>query len=128
MGPPTQVVYLPLADDARVYRAYPFSDSLNKKTGRPEPRLFYRKATETALSVGLSKQAITDLYPTSVGMCELIIASVRDCPDALDVIQDGDRHGSITGVPLRTEDQLKAIRIAKYLVRIAHHCPEGYTG
>ena len=49
-------IYPELDLAARVYRAYPFSDSFNARTGKPMPKLFYRKADELGLSVGLSRE------------------------------------------------------------------------
>jgi hypothetical protein len=123
MGTSTLVAYAVLASDTEVYRAYPFPDSYNRKTGKVEPKLFYRKQAEEALSVGLSKQAILELYSNASGMCSLVIGAVRESPDPLDVVQDTPLHASITGVPLRSEDQERALRIAKYLSRIATHSP-----
>jgi predicted RNA-binding protein YlqC (UPF0109 family) len=56
-------------------------------------------------------------------MCSLLIQQIVDCPDQLSVVQDGVAHANIMGIPTRAEDQEKALRIAKYLVRIATHCP-----
>jgi hypothetical protein len=47
MGTPGQVVYPELESTAEVYRAYPFPDSFDSRTGKPKPKLFYRKAHET---------------------------------------------------------------------------------
>lgn len=55
-------------------------------------------------------------------MCRLIVGDIVDCPDPLYLIQDAIDHAEIRGVPTRDEDQEKALRIAKYLARIAEHC------
>jgi hypothetical protein len=84
--------------------------------------LFYRKDKEAGLSVGLSKEAVLDQYPGAAGMCSLVIQEVIESPDQLSVVQDDIAHANIMGVPTRAEDQEKALRIAKYLVRVATHC------
>jgi hypothetical protein len=121
MGTSGQVVYPELAPDDEVYRAYPFPDSFNKRTGKPMPKLFYRKATESGLSVGLFPEGTLLRYPGAVGMCRLIVHDIADCPDPLQLIRDAIDHAEITGVPTRDEDQERALRIAKYLARIAVH-------
>jgi hypothetical protein len=118
MGTPGQIVYPELEPSAEVYRAYPFPDSYNSRTGKPKPKLFYRKANETGLSVGLSPAGTLLRYPGAVGMCRLIVGDIIDCPDPLRVVQDAI-DPEIRGVPARDEDQEKALRIAKYLARIA---------
>jgi hypothetical protein len=123
MGTPGEVVYAVLEPDADVYRAYPFPDSYNGRTGKPLPKLFYRKASETGLSVGLSPEGTLLRYPGAAGMCRLIVRDIADCPDPLRVVQDAIDHAEIRGVPTRDEDQETALRIAKYLSRIADHCP-----
>jgi hypothetical protein len=52
-------------------------------------------------------------------MCRLIVRDIVDCPDPLRVVQDAVDHAEIRGVPTRDEDQERALRIAKYLARIA---------
>jgi hypothetical protein len=89
------------------------------------PKLFYRKARETGLSVGLSPAGTLLRYPGAAGMCRLIIRDIVDCPDPLRVVQDAVDHAEIRGVPTRDEDQETALRIAKYLARIAENCPGG---
>jgi len=127
MGPPAQLVYAPLAPERQVYRAYPFPDSFSTKTGKPIPKLFYRKTNEEGLSVGLSIDAIKQIYPYAAGACSLVVNNIRACDDVLDVIQDGPQHAEISGVPLRAEDQEKALRIARYLARIAEDCSAEYS-
>lgn len=124
MGTPGQVVFPELDPTDEVYRAYPFSDSFNRRTGKPMPKLFYRKAAETGLSVGLSPAGTLLRYPGAVGMCRLIVRDIVDCPDPLHLVQDAIDHAEIRGVPTRDEDQEKALRIAKYLARIAEHCAD----
>lgn len=119
MGTPGQVVYPELEPNAGVFRAYPFPDSFNGRTGKPMPKLFYRKANETGLSVGLSPAGTLLRYPGAVGMCRLIVQDIVDCPDPLRVVQDAVDHAEISGVPTRDEDQETALRIAKFLARIA---------
>jgi hypothetical protein len=132
MGPVADPIEWPALDpDATVYRAYPFPDSLNPKTGKPVPKLFYRKADELGLSIGLSRLGLRDRFPGAVGMCKLIVGDVNipdvgilGCIDPLHIVQDEADHAEIRGVPTRVDDQEKALRIAKYLVRISEHCPE----
>jgi hypothetical protein len=122
MGTPTEVVTYPDLDpDCAVYRAYPFEDSFNRRTGKPQPKLFYRKASETGLSVGFSKEGILLRFPGAAGMCRLIVRDITFSPDPLQVIQDAVDHAEIRGVPTRDEDQEKALRIAKYLARVSEH-------
>jgi hypothetical protein len=128
MGTPALVVYPPLAPETEVYRAYPFADSFNIKNGKPQPKLFYRKPNENGLSVGLSLDAIAATYPNAAGSCRLIVNLIRASDDPLDVVQDAPQHAEIIGVPLRSEDEQTALRIAKYLVRISEHCSESYSG
>jgi hypothetical protein len=123
MGPAGQIVYPELEPTAEVFRAYPFPDSFNARTGKPMPKLFYRKASETGLSVGLSPAGTLLRYPGAAGMCRLIVRDIVDSPDPLRVVQDAIDHAEIRGVPTRDEDQETALRIAKYLARIADHCP-----
>lgn len=130
MGIVASVVWPPLSPETIVYRAYPFPDSFNKKTGKPEAKLFYRKPGETGLSVALSTAGILARYPSAAGMCQLVVGSITTlgigvlgCPDQLSVIQDDTDHAQIYGVPTRNEDQEKALRIAKYLARIADDLP-----
>jgi|HubBroStandDraft_5_1064220.scaffolds.fasta_scaffold14715_5 hypothetical protein len=122
MGTSGEITYPELAPDAEVYRAYPFPDSFNNRTGKPMPKLFYRKATESGLSVGLSPEGTLLRYPGAVGMCRLIVRDIADCPDPLRLARDAIDHAEITGVPTRDEDQERALRIAKYLARVAEHC------
>jgi len=126
MGTTGQVVYPELEPNAEVYRAYPFSDSYNQRSGKPMPKLFYRKAGESGLSVGLTPEGTLLRYPRATGMCRLIVGDIVDCPDPLRVVQDAIDHAEIRGVPTRDEDQETALRIAKYLARIADHCPEAF--
>jgi hypothetical protein len=126
MGSPAELTYPPLAPEGQVYRAYPFTDSFNAKTGKPAPKLFYRKLNEEGLSVGLSLGAIKRAYPNGAGACSLIVNDIRACDDELDVIQDAPEHAEIVGIPLRAEDEEKAIRIARYLARIAEDCSEEF--
>src|ERR1700719_2276673 len=130
MGTFAPVVWPPLPPGAIVYRAYPFLDSLNTKTGKPQAKLFYRKQDETGLSVALSTVALLDRYPNAAGMCQLVVGSITSpgigvlgCPDPLSVIQDDVDHAEIRGVPTRGEDQQTALRIAKYLARVADNLP-----
>jgi len=122
MGTSGEVAYPDLPPSTEVFRAYPFPDSFNSRTGKPIPKLFYRKANETGLSVGLSKEGTLLLFPGAVGMCRLVVRDITDSPDPLRVVQDAIDHAEIRGVPTRQEDQEKALRIAKYLARIADHC------
>jgi hypothetical protein len=124
MGTATEVIPQALDPALRVFRAYPFPDSLNRSTGKPQPKLFYLKAGESGLSVGLSVESTLLRYPGAAGMCSLVVGTVKDSPDPLDVVPDATDHAEIRGVPLRSEDQEKAIRIAKYLARIAEHRPD----
>jgi hypothetical protein len=127
MGPPAELAYPALASEGQAYRAYPFPDSFNAKTGKPAPKLFYRKVNEEGLSVGLSLGALKQAYPNAAGACSLIVNDIRACDDELDVIQDAPQHAEIVGVPLRSEDEEKALRIARYLARIAEDCSEEYS-
>ncbi len=61
-------------------------------------------------------------YPGAFGMCLLVVEDVRNSPDPLYLIQDRADHAEIRGVPTRQENQETALRIAKYLARIAEHC------
>lgn len=124
MVTPGPVVYPEIEPSTDVFRAYPFPDSFNSRTGKPMPKLFYRKANEAGLSVALSPTAILLRYPGAAGMCRLIVRDIVDCPDPLHVVQDAVDHAEIRGVPTRDEDQETALRIAKYLARVAEHCPE----
>jgi hypothetical protein len=119
MGTPAEVVYAELESNAEVYRAYPFPDSFDNRSGKPKPKLFYRKANETGLSLGLSPAGTLLRYPGAVGMCRLIVRDIIDCPDPLSLVRDAVDHAEIRGVPTRDEDQERALRIAKYLARIA---------
>ena len=119
MGTSGEIVYPELEFTAEVYRGYPFPDSFDSRTGKPKPKLFYRKANEAGLSVGLSPAGTLLRYPGAVGMCRLIVRDIVDCPDPLRVVQDAVDHAEIRGVPTRDEDQERVLRIAKYLARIA---------
>jgi hypothetical protein len=57
-------------------------------------------------------------------MCRLIVRDIADCPDPLLVIRDAIDHAEIRGIPTRDEDQERALRIAKYLARVAEHFDE----
>lgn len=123
------IAWAPLPPESQVYRAYPFADSLNAKTGKPLPKLFYRKQNETGLSVGLSREGLLARYPGAAGMCRLNVGSavtpgvgVLGCSDPLSIVQDDLDHAEIRGIPTRQEDQEKALRTAKYLTRIAQNC------
>ncbi len=95
------------------------------------PKLFYRKQNETGLSIGLSVAGLLTRYPNAAGMCQLRVGSVTTpgvgilgCPDPLSIIQDAPDHAEIRGVPIRDDEhQEMAIRIAKYLARIAENVP-----
>jgi hypothetical protein len=117
MGTPGEVIYPELESAAEVYRAYPFPDSFDGRSGKPKPKLFYRKANETGLSVGLSPAGTLLRYPGDAGMCRLTVRDIVDCPDALCLVRDTVDHAEIRGVPTRDEDQERALRIAKYLAR-----------
>lgn len=130
MGIVAPVVWPPLTPDTLLYRAYPFPDSLNRKTGRPEAKLFYRKEDEEGLSVAFSVAAILERYPNAAGMCQLSVGSattpgigILGCPDPLSIIQDAPDHAEIRGIPTRRQDTETALRIAKYLARIAANMP-----
>lgn len=124
MGTSAAITYPRLDPGQRVFRAYALPDHLNKKTNKPVPKVFYRKTSETGLSVGLSPEGAMQARPDAIGSFVLIAGEVRECPDPIDVIRDAETHGEIRGVPTRDEDLEKALRIAKYLVRIAALYPE----
>jgi hypothetical protein len=111
-----------LAPERKVYRAYPFSDFFDPKKGKPVPKLFYRKKNELGLSVAFSPEGILAVYPGAAGMCCLLLSDIEQCPDQLHLLQDSEDHAEIRGIPTRDEDQEKALRIAKYLARVAIHC------
>ena len=120
----------PLHAESLLYRAYPFPNTLNRNKRKPEPNLFYRRAQETGLSVGLSPEAVTRRVPRNFGMCRLKVGATTDCgngvlgcPDPLSIVQDAEDHAEIRGRPTRNEDQERALRIAKYLVRICEDSP-----
>ncbi len=117
---PDQIEWPPLGPEALVFRAYPFSDSFDRKSGKPKPKLFYRKDTEAGLSVGLTPRDTLIQFPGAAGMCQLVVSQICSNPtDPLEIVQDAVGHANIMGIPTRSEDAEKAIRIAKFLARIA---------
>lgn len=124
MGTAAAITYPRLDAGQKVFRAYALPDHLNRRTNKPVPKIFYRKVNEIGLSVGLSPEGAREARPDAIGCFVLTVGDVRECPDPIDVIQDAETHGEIRGVPTRDEDLEKALRIAKYLVRIADLYPE----
>jgi hypothetical protein len=59
----------------------------------------------------------------SGGICALTLGEMRACPDELTLVQDSADHAEIRGVPLKSEDEGRALGIADYLVRIAADIP-----
>jgi hypothetical protein len=123
MGHPAVALeWPPLRPEASLFRAYRYPDDLDAKSAKPKPKVFYRRLNETGLSVALTSEAVYSLFAGAAGMCVLSVNEVAECPDPLAVIQDGQTHAEIQGVPTREENQEKALRIAKYLARVATDC------
>jgi hypothetical protein len=109
-----------LPDARRVYRAYRNESDRDKGGKKPKPKVFYRRESEASLSVGFSAEGAISQLREAFGVCEISVGAVRSCDsDCLDVVQDGNTHAGITGVPVRTNDLEAATRIARYLARIA---------
>ena len=119
MATPVAVLPSPQADP--LFRAYPFPDSYDDRSGKPVHKLFYRRAHETGLSVCLNVEAIQIRMPEACGYCSVGYQAIEECPDQIYFVQDAIDHGEIQGIPLRDEDKEKAIRIAKHLARAATH-------
>ncbi len=127
--PPESVIASPVASDSFVFRAYAFPDCFDRRKNKIQPKTFYRKPEEVGLSIGLSSQGLLSRYPGAAGMCTLTVGDpktpgvgILGSPlDPLFIVQDEPDHAEIRGVPTRSEDQERALRIARYLVRIAEH-------
>ncbi len=124
MAPATERVgeWPHLEDGTPIYRAYRNRSDFNRTTCAPQPKVFYRRSTERGLSVGLTKQAALSVLRAE-GLCQLLVGDVRASLDPLDVIQDGREHAEIVGVRLLDENAEAALRIARYLARVAVNLP-----
>ncbi len=111
-----------LSDGQIVHRAYRYESDRDIRAGKPKAKVFFRRQTESGLSVGLTIDAILRRL-TAAGRCELLTGAVRVCVPPLDVIQDEVDHANILGVPLREENEEVALAIARYLARIAEDKP-----
>ena len=90
MGHPAVTLeWPPLRPGASLFRAYRYPDDLDAKSGKPKPKVFYRRPNETGLSVALTSEAVYSLFAGAAGMCVLSVNEVAECPDPLAVIQDG---------------------------------------
>ncbi len=112
----------PLPDSQIVHRAYRNDSDKDVRAGKPKAKVFYRRASEAGLSVGLSINAALSRV-RAAGRCELLTWAVRQCVPPIDVVQDEPEHANILGVPLMEEDAQSALAIARYLVRIAEDKP-----
>jgi hypothetical protein len=118
-----------LSPSRPVFRACRNSSERDKRAGTAKAKLFFRRADETGLSVGLSaERAIRDIKPE--GLFEIGVSDVRSSEDPLHFAQDEVEHAEIQGMPLLKDDEERALRIANYLVRYAQKClynvsPEG---
>jgi hypothetical protein len=57
------------------------------------------------------------------GICMFTAEHVYKCPYGLALSQDSEDHAEITGVPLKDEDEQRALDIAVYLVEISVDVP-----
>ena len=106
---------------AELFRACRNTSERDKKTGTPKARLFFRRASETGLSVGLtSRRAVRDIRPE--GLFKLTAHDVRAGEDPLHLAQDAPEHAEIQGMPVFQEDEPRALRIANHLMRHARAC------
>ncbi len=82
-------------------------------------KLFFRRADETGLSVGLTAQrAVRDIRPE--GLFSIRVGDIRSCEDPLHLAQDEVEHAEIQGMPIYQQDEGLALRIAGHLARHAH--------
>jgi hypothetical protein len=57
------------------------------------------------------------------GICMFTAEHVYNCPHGLVLSQDSEGHAEITGVPLKDEDEQRALDIAVYLVGVSVDVP-----
>ncbi|MGA2592520.1 MAG: hypothetical protein ABSH32_21630 [Bryobacteraceae bacterium] len=75
------------------------------------------------MSVFLSIESVLLAGLDVAGICMLTAGHVYDCPYGLTLVQDSEDHAEIMGVPLRAEDEKRAMDIADYLVKVAEDVP-----
>lgn len=116
------IVWQAIDPGAEVYRACRLTSERDKKAGTPKAKLFFRRADETGLSVGLtSRRAVRDIRPE--GLFKMIARDVRSCEEPLHFAQDEPEHAEIQGMPIYQQDETTALRIANHLMRHARICP-----
>jgi hypothetical protein len=114
-------IWTAIPADAELFRACRNNSDRDKRTGTARAKLFFRRASETGLSVGLTpERAVRDIRPE--GLFSLKAGDVRASADPLHLAQDQAEHVEIQGVPVYQEDEEKALRIANHLVRHARDC------
>lgn len=70
--------------------------------------------------MGLNPNAVGSGLDKIYGACKLQVRDPRSVKDqGLDVIQDGDEHANITGVPVYQGNEQRAVLIARELVRMS---------
>lgn len=121
--------YAELPCEAIVFRALIYKNWVDPDTKRVMPAAFFRRDHEDGLSVGVNTTVDDYLKgrfkkPT-YGVGTLHVGRVRDIE--LDIIQDGPDHGSLIGVPLKSDDRTLAERRASLLARMARWKPQSST-
>jgi asparagine synthetase B (glutamine-hydrolysing) len=116
---PGEVVVLDGECPDEVYRGYRNDSDFDSRQKKPKPKVFYRRETEEGLSVSFSADHARTELADPRGVCKLVTRDILDCEEGLTVVSDRANHANIMGVPLKTQDEEKATRIARYLSRIA---------
>lgn len=70
----------------------------------------------------MSKEALL-LSLDAAGVCTFSVADVYNCPYGLALVRQNEDHVEIRGVPLRAEDEKRALDIADYLVGVSTDLP-----
>jgi hypothetical protein len=117
-------IWSPLPDQQLLFRVHRNASSRNPKTGKAKPKAFFRREGELGLSVFLSREAaLLSGMDVTGGMCSVSVRHVRHCRLGVALIQDREDHAELRNVPLRLEDEQRALDIANYLAEIADDVP-----
>lgn len=113
-----------LPDSQLLFRIHRNASSRHAKTGVPKLKAFFRREVELGLSLFLSREAaLLSGLDVSGGMCSVTVGQVRSCPSGVALIQDAEDHAEVRNVPLKGDDEPRALEIADYFVRVAVDVP-----